>query len=61
MPADVLCVDVCDASTDRRTAGKVELVCGAVDRIVLDGGGYVESGLFEAEAHPARSREQIHG
>jgi hypothetical protein len=31
-----------------------------MDRIVLDGGGYVEARLLKPEAHPARAREKIH-
>ena len=32
---------------------------GAMDRIDLDGGGYVESCLLEAEAKPAGASEEV--
>src|SRR5271157_2605820 len=59
MVANILAIYVGDASADRCAVGKIELVGGAMDRIIFDGSGNIESGLLEAEAHPARSREQI--
>ena len=59
MVADVLAVDVGDAATDGRAFGEVKLMRSAVDGVVFDGCRHVESGLLEAETHPARSREQI--
>jgi hypothetical protein len=57
---DIRSVDFRDASTNSCAGGKIELVNGPVDRIVLDGSGYVEARLLKSEAHPARTREQIH-
>jgi hypothetical protein len=58
--ADVRRVDIRDAATNGCAGGEIELVDGPVDRIVLDGSGYVEARLLKPEAHPARAREQIH-
>jgi hypothetical protein len=57
---DVRSVDVRDAPTNGCAGGKIKLVNCPVDRVVLDGGGYIEARLLKSEAHPARAREQIH-
>jgi hypothetical protein len=58
--ANVRGVDVRDAATNGCAGGEIELVHGPVDRIVFDGGGYIEASLLKPETHPARAREQIH-
>src|SRR5665213_163494 len=60
MRADILAVDVGDAAADGGAVGEVKLVRRAVNRVVFDGGGHVESGLLEAKTHPARAGEEIH-
>jgi hypothetical protein len=52
-------IDVGHASADRCAIREIEFMGSAADRVVFDGGGYVESRLLEAEAHPARSGEEI--
>jgi hypothetical protein len=57
--ADILAVYVGYASADRGAAGKVKLVSRAMNGVVFDGGGHIETGLFETEAHPAGTGEEI--
>ena len=59
MGAYVLAIYVGDASTDSGTAGEVKFVGRTMDGVVFHGSGHVESGLLEAEAHPAGSGKQI--
>jgi hypothetical protein len=60
LASDVSGVDVRNAATNGCAAREIELVNGSVDRIVFDGGGYIETRLFKPQAHPARAREQVH-
>lgn len=48
MVANVLAVNVGHAAADSRAFGKIKLVGRAMDGVVFDGGGNVESGLLEA-------------
>jgi hypothetical protein len=57
---DVRSVDVRDAATNGCAGREIELVDSSVDRIVLDGRGYIEARLLKPETHPARARKQIH-
>lgn len=57
--ADVLGVDLGDATADGRAIGEIKLVSRTMDRVVFDGCRHVETGLLEAETHPSRSCEQI--
>src|ERR1035441_684959 len=59
MVADELAVDLGYAAADGRAVREIKLVGRAVDRVVFDGCSHVESGLLEAETHPARPCEQI--
>src|SRR5580658_3015787 len=60
IPANVAAVDIGHASADGSAVRKVELVRGAVDRVVLDGRRDIEAGLLEPQAHPACACEQIY-
>ncbi|HXM41072.1 MAG TPA: hypothetical protein VN924_07455, partial [Bryobacteraceae bacterium] len=59
MVPDVFAIDLGYTAADGRAAREIKLMCRAVNRVVFDGCRHVESGLFEAEAHPARPREKI--
>jgi hypothetical protein len=50
-----------DRGGDHRTIWKIELVCGAVYRVDLNGGTNVESRLLKSKAEPARPGEKIDG
>jgi hypothetical protein len=57
MAADIFAVYVGDASTNSGAAGEVKFVGRTMDGVVFHGGSHVESGLLEAETHPASSGE----
>jgi hypothetical protein len=61
MVPDIFPVDVGYAAAEGSAAREIELVRSAMDRIVFNRRGHVESSLLEAEAHPSRSRKQIDG
>ncbi len=57
--AEVLPVNVSDTSANSRAAREIKLVGCAMDGVIFHGSGHIESGLFEAETHPASTGEQI--
>jgi hypothetical protein len=60
LASDVSGVDVRHAAANGCAPREIELVNGSVNRVVLDGGGHIETRLFKPQAHPARPGEQVY-
>jgi hypothetical protein len=60
LASDVSGVDVRNAAANGCAPREIELVNGSVNRVVLDGGGHIETRLFKPQAHPARPGEQVY-
>ena len=59
MLANVFSVDFRHTPADSCTFGKIELVCSAMYRVVLNRSCYIESSLLEAKTHPTGTRKKI--
>jgi hypothetical protein len=60
LSADVRGADIGYAPTNGSTTWEVELVSGAVYRVVFDGCCDIKPGLLETEAHTTGAGEEIH-